>query len=129
LTALLLDTHALLWSIGDEDLLSPAAYDVLSAGVVPAYVSAASIWEIAIKRASGKLDAPENLLDKVAAARFIELGITFKHALIAGALGGRGSNHHKDPFDRMLVAQAQSENLTLITNDERIAAYDVPVLW
>jgi PIN domain nuclease of toxin-antitoxin system len=125
LTALLLDTHALLWSVGDDHRLSPAAHDVLSAGVVPAYVSAASIWEIAIKRASGKLNAPESLLDKVAAAKFIELGITFKHAIIAGAL----PPHHGDPFDRMIVAQAQSENLTLVTNDERIAAYDVPVLW
>lgn len=125
MTALLLDTHALLWSVGDEELLSPAVHDVLSAGVVPAYVSAASIWEIAIKRASGKLDAPESLLDKVAAARFIELQVTFEHGLLAGAL----PPHHKDPFDRMLVAQAQSEGLTLITNDERIAAYDVPVLW
>jgi PIN domain nuclease of toxin-antitoxin system len=78
---------------------------VLSAGVVPAYVSAASIWEIAIKRASGKLDAPESLHDKVAAARFIELGITFEHAILAGAL----PPHHRDPFDRMIVAQAQSK--------------------
>ena len=125
MTALLLDTHALLWSVGDEDLLSPAAHEVLSAGVVPAYVSAASIWEIAIKRASGKLAAPENLLEKVAAARFIELGVTFEHALIAGAL----PPHHGDPFDRMLVAQAQSEGFTVVTRDARIAAYDVPVLW
>lgn len=125
MTPLLLDTHALLWSVGDEDLLSPAAHEVLSAGVTPAYVSAASIWEIAIKRASGKLDAPANLMDKVAAARFVELGITFEHALRAGAL----PSHHGDPFDRMIVAQAQSEGFTLITNDARIAAYDVPVLW
>jgi PIN domain nuclease of toxin-antitoxin system len=125
LTALLLDTHALLWSVGDEDRLSPAAHEVLSAGLVPAYVSAASIWEIAIKRASGKLDVPESLLDKVAGARFIELAITFEHAIRAGSL----PPHHKDPFDRMIVAQAQSEGLTLVTNDERIAAYDVPVLW
>ncbi len=125
MTALLLDTHALLWSLGDDELLSPAAHEVLSAGVLPAYVSAVSIWEIAIKRASGKLDVPENLLDKVAAARFVELGITFAHAIRAGALPA----HHRDPFDRMIVAQAQSEKLTLITNDERIAAYDVPVLW
>jgi PIN domain nuclease of toxin-antitoxin system len=125
LTGLLVDTHALLWSVGDEDLLSPAAHEVLSAGVVPAYVSAGSIWEIAIKRASGKLDAPENLLDKIVAARFIELQITFEHALRAGALPA----HHRDPFDRMIVAQAQSEGLTVVTNDARIAAYDVPVLW
>jgi PIN domain nuclease of toxin-antitoxin system len=125
LTPLLLDTHALLWSVGDEDRLSPATHEMLSAGVVPAYVSAASIWEIAIKRASGKLDAPADLLDKVAAVRFIELGITFAHATIAGAL----PPHHRDPFDRMIVAQAQSEGLTVVTRDERIAAYDVPVLW
>jgi PIN domain nuclease of toxin-antitoxin system len=125
LTPLLLDTHALLWSAGDEDLLSPAAHEVLSAGVAPAYVSVASIWEIAIKRASGKLTVPENLMDKIEAARFIELMITSKHATIAGAL----PPHHRDPFDRMLVAQAQSEGFTIVTHDKRIAAYDVPVLW
>lgn len=125
MTPLLLDTHALLWSVGDKDRLSVAAHDVLSAGVVPAYVSAASVWEIAIKRASGKLDVPETLLDKVAEARFIELRITFEHAIRAGAL----PPHHGDPFDRMIVAQAQSEGLTVVTRDQRIAAYDVPVLW
>lgn len=92
---------------------------------MPAYVSAASIWEIAIKRASGKLEVPDDLMDKVAAARFAELRITFKHALLAGTL----PPHHTDPFDRMIVAQAQSEGLTVITRDERIAAYDVPLLW
>lgn len=125
MTPLLLDTHALLWSVGDEDRLSPATHEILSAGAVPAYVSAASIWEIAIKRASGKLDVPGNLMDEVAAARFIELGVTFEHAIIAGAL----PPHHRDPFDRMIVAQAQTEGLTVVTCDQRIAAYDVPVLW
>jgi PIN domain nuclease of toxin-antitoxin system len=125
LKSLLLDTHALLWSVGEEDRLSPRAHDVLSAGVVPAYVSVASVWEIAIKRASGKLRVPGSLLEKIADASFIELRITFEHGLLAGAL----PPHHRDPFDRMLVAQAQSEGLTLVTNDERIAAYDVPVLW
>ncbi len=125
MTALLLDTHALLWSVGDEQLLSPAAHEVVSAGVVPAYVSAASIWEIAIKRASGKLVVPEDLLEKVAVARFIELEVTFEHALRAGAL----PLHHRDPFDRMIVAQAQSEGLTVVSADPRMAAYDVPVLW
>ncbi len=93
--------------------------------VVPAYVSAASVWEIAIKRASGKLKAPDDLLEQVALARFGELAITFGHAKLAGALPA----HHSDPFDRMLIAQAQSENLMLVSNDARIAAYDVPVLW
>jgi PIN domain nuclease of toxin-antitoxin system len=125
LSGLLLDTHALLWSVGDPERLSPAAFDVISEGVVPAYVSAASVWEIAIKRAAGKLRAPEELLEKIVAARFKALGITLEHGVIAGAL----PLHHRDPFDRMLVAQAQSEGLTLVTNDARMAAYDVGVLW
>jgi PIN domain nuclease of toxin-antitoxin system len=125
LSALLLDTHALLWSVGDTDLLSSIARDVLSAGEVPAYVSTVSVWEIAIKRASGKLKVPDNLLEKIAEAGFAELAITFEHAVIAGALPA----HHGDPFDRMIVAQAQCEGLTVVTRDERISAYEVPVLW
>ncbi len=92
---------------------------------MPAYVSAASIWEIAIKQAAGKLRAPENLLETIAAARFGALEITWAHASLAGAL----PPHHSDPFDRMIVAQAQSEGLTVLTRDQRIAAYSVPVLW
>jgi PIN domain nuclease of toxin-antitoxin system len=122
---LLLDTHAVLWAVGDTDRLSPTVLDVLSAGVVPAYVSAASAWEIAIKRASGKLNVPDDLPEKIGAARFGELPITSKHATLAGVL----PHHHGDPFDRMLVAQAQSEGLTLVTSDLRIGAYDVSVLW
>jgi PIN domain nuclease of toxin-antitoxin system len=125
LSALLLDTHALLWSVGDETRLSAAAHDILSRGAVPAYVSAASIWEIAIKRASGKLEAPDDLMARVAEARFVELRVTFEHALLAGAL----PPHHTDPFDRMIVAQAQSEGFAIVTRDRRISAYDVPVLW
>ncbi len=125
MSPLLLDTHALLWGIGDTDRLSSASRAVLEAGAVPAYFSAASIWEIAIKRATGKLRAPDDLLEQVAAARFLELGITSAHGIRAGAL----PPHHGDPFDRMLIAQAQSEGLTLVSNDARIAAYDVPILW
>ena len=122
---LLVDTHALLWSIGDVDRLSRPALEVLSEGAVPAYVSAASVWEIAIKRAVGKLKAPDDLLERVQAASFVELSVTSAHAVLAGAL----PHHHRDPFDRMLVAQAQSENLTLVSGDARLAAYDVRVLW
>jgi PIN domain nuclease of toxin-antitoxin system len=125
LSPLLLDTHALLWSIGDADRLSPKVLDVISSGLTPAYVSAASMWEIAIKRASGKLVAPDDLLEKVAAASFGELSVTFEHAAVAGAL----PPHHRDPFDRMLVAQAQVEGLTLVTSDARVARYDVQVMW
>jgi PIN domain nuclease of toxin-antitoxin system len=125
LSGLLLDTHTLLWGLGDVDRLSPAAHEVLSAGATPAYVSAASIWEIGIKRASGKLRVPDDLLDRVAAASFQELAINFSHAAVVGTL----PRHHGDPFDRMIVAQAKCEGLTVVTCDERIAVYDVPVLW
>jgi PIN domain nuclease of toxin-antitoxin system len=125
LTPLLLDTHALLWSLGDTDRLTRAARDVLTAGVEPVYVSSVSIWEISIKQASGKLKAPDDLLEKVVEVGFNELRVSFTHAHLAGAL----PPHHGDPFDRMLVAQAQSEGLTLVSGDARIAAYDVPVLW
>jgi PIN domain nuclease of toxin-antitoxin system len=125
LTGLLVDAHALLWALADPDLLPSRVRDELSAGVTPAFVSSASIWEIEIKRALGKLKAPPDLLDAVAAARFAPLEITFTHASIAGALPRR----HRDPFDRMLVAQAQCEGLVIVTRDPEIAAYEVPVLW
>ena len=124
MTGLLVDAHALLWALADVARLSPRVRDELSAGVTPAFVSAASIWEIEIKRALGKLKAPVDLLDLVA-ARFTPLEITFTHAGVAGAL----PRHHGDPFDRMLVAQAKCEGLTIVTHDPKIAAYDVPVLW
>ena len=92
---------------------------------VPLFFSAAAIWEIAIKRAQGKLDVPVDLLRQMERREVHRAaGSTLAHAVIAGALPG----HHRDPFDRMLVAQAQSESLTLVTGDARIAAYDVPVL-
>lgn len=125
MNGLLLDSHTLLWALGEVDRLSSEVRAELSAGAVPAFVSAASIWEIEIKRASGKLRAPANLLDAVTAASFAELKVTFEHATIAGAL----PRHHSDPFDRMLVAQALSEDLTIVTVAPRIAAYEVAVLW
>ena len=125
MSALLLDTHVLLWALGDVESLSPAARDALTDSSVPAYVSAASIWEISIKRAVGKLKAPEDLLAQIANASFDALPIDHDHASIAGAL----PPHHRDPFDRMLVAQAQCERLTIVTRDQRIGAYGVPVLW
>jgi PIN domain nuclease of toxin-antitoxin system len=92
---------------------------------VPLFFSTASIWELAIKQAQQKLDLPETLLNILAGENFVELSISSTHALIAGSL----PPHHSDPFDRMIVAQAQSEGFTIVTRDERIAAYDVPVLW
>lgn len=125
MAALLLDTHAVLWSIGDVDRLSSAARDAIADGATTAYVSAASIWEIAIKRQTGKLRAPDGLVTSILQASFEGLPISIAHAECAGAL----PLHHRDPFDRMIVAQAQSEGLTVVSRDERIAAYGVPVLW
>jgi PIN domain nuclease of toxin-antitoxin system len=125
LTSLLVDSHALLWWRGDHRRLSARAHDAIEDPDVELFFSAVSIWEIAIKRAQGKLDVPEDLLDTMEQRGFVELPVLSRHAIIAGALPA----HHRDPFDRMIVAQAQCEGFTLITNDARIAAYDVPVLW
>lgn len=125
MSSLLLDTHVVLWSLGDVGRLSPAARDVIASGGVPVHVSSASIWEIAIKRRSGKLKAPDDLVAQIAEAGFEELSISHRHADLAGAL----PPHHRDPFDRMIVAQARCEGMTIVSHDERIAAYGVRVLW
>jgi PIN domain nuclease of toxin-antitoxin system len=125
LSGLLVDTHALLWWRSDYSRLSSRAYEAIADGETSLFFSAASIWEISIKQALGKLDAPENLLDTMAERGFVELPVLSRHGIVAGSL----PQHHRDPFDRMIVAQAQSEKLAVVTNDDRIAAYDVPVLW
>ncbi|MCC6695764.1 MAG: type II toxin-antitoxin system VapC family toxin [Candidatus Hydrogenedentes bacterium] len=121
---LLLDTHALLWWLADDPELSREARAAISAPQHIVYVSAASAWEISIKRAIGKLQAPDDLDTAMAASAFQELPITVAHALAAGQLPDK----HSDPFDRMLVAQAMIESLTLVTRDERIASYQVPTI-
>lgn len=122
---LLLDSHALLWWESDDSRLGARAREQIERPDARLFFSAASVWELAIKRAQRKLEIPDTLLGVLAEEGFTELHVSSAHALIASAL----PPHHRDPFDRMLVAQAQSENLTLVTNDARIAAYDVPVLW
>jgi PIN domain nuclease of toxin-antitoxin system len=125
LSGLLVDTHALLWWRGDFERLGSGAREAIEDPSVPVCFSAASIWEIAIKQAQGRLDAPADLLGTMEQRGFAELPVRSGHGLLAGAL----PLHHADPFDRMIVAQAQSEGLTVVTSDKRIAAYDVPVLW
>lgn len=88
------------------------------------WVSAATVWEIAIKRARGRLDWQEDMVEEIRENRFLSLAITADHAVAAGAL----APIHRDPFDRMLVAQAQIEGLTIVTRDRSIARYDVAVL-
>jgi PIN domain nuclease of toxin-antitoxin system len=87
-------------------------------------VSVAAVWEIAIKRALGKLDAPDDLEAQLAKHDFSTLPISVRHALAAGAL----KRHHNDPFDRMLIAQAMLEGLTIVTRDSRFGQYGVPLL-
>ena len=121
---LLLDTHVLLWALGDPASLSgDARYAIedLANGVL---ASAASAWEISIKRTAGKLDAPEDLASAFRATGIEPLGITVEHALAAGAL----PLHHRDPFDRMLVAQARAEGLTLVTRDSLLSRYGIAVM-
>jgi PIN domain nuclease of toxin-antitoxin system len=118
---LLLDTNALIWWLADE--LSADARDaIVEAEAV--FVSAASAWEIAIKQKLGKLTAPGDLELELEREGFEPISISIAHALRAGAL----PLHHTDPFDRVLVAQAELERLTLVTRDTDLAAYGVAVL-
>lgn len=121
---LLIDTHVLLWWLADDDRLSPDVSSRISKGGNSIIVSPATAWEIEIKRAMGKLDCPDDLEQQIAASAFAILPITLRHATVAGRL----PLHHKDPFDRLLIAQAQVEGLTILTADERIGAYDIDVM-
>lgn len=120
----LLDTHILLWWLADDASLPDAARTVIATPESEVVVSAASAWEIAIKQALGRLDAPDNLLGALEENDFDTLPMTASHALAAGRL----PPHHTDPFDRMLIAQAAVEDLTLITLDGRFSLYDVALL-
>jgi PIN domain nuclease of toxin-antitoxin system len=122
--SLLLDTHILLWWLSDDPLLPTAAREAIASPQTEVLVSAATAWEIAIKQAAGRLDAPEDLLEAVEASDFQTLPITAAHAVAAGVL----PPHHTDPFDRMLIAQARAETLTLISVDNRFPHYDVELL-
>jgi len=121
---LLLDTHALLWWLEDDPMLRTETRDAINDPESWVAVSAASAWEISIKQAVGKLRAPSGLAATLEANSLIELPISLAHALRAGEL----PRHHGDPFDRMLVAQAELENLTIVTRDPHFAAYGVPLL-
>ena len=121
---LLLDTHTLIWTLADNPELAAAAREAIVDGNNIVFVSAVSVWEISIKRVLGKLDAPDTLLEEIERHRFTPLEIALAHADRAGKL----PPIHLDPFDRMLIAQAQSEQLTLVTRDAEIQKYAVHCL-
>lgn len=121
---LLLDAHALLWLLVDDPRLSDAARRSVQDPANDVLASAASVWELEAKRMAGRLEAPEDLLDTLDRSDITTLPITGADAIAAARL----PPHHKDPFDRMLVAQAQRLDAVVVTRDRAFAAYDVRIL-
>jgi len=125
----LLDTHTFLWWVTNDAQLSDAARDIIADGANHIYLSVASAWEIAIKVGTGKLQLPEPpsqyVTNRVAQNGFRVLPILLAHALHTAAL----PPHHRDPFDRILVAQSFVEEMPLLTADAQIAVYGVFVIW
>ncbi len=120
----LLDTHVLLWWLDDNPALSEKARSVIADGEHLVFISAATIWEIRIKEALGKLKIPSNFQKVLSEQSFEMLDITFDHAHAISTL----PNHHRDPFDRMLVAQAKTEGLSLVTRDRQLKNYNIPIV-
>ena len=122
---LLLDTHAALWWLSGDERFGRSAADQLTDETNQVLLSAVVVWEIAIKRSLGKLDAPDDLAPTLLGAGAQPLPVTLDHAAAVGELPW----HHRDPFDRLLVAQASSERATLVTHDEALRPYGVAVIW
>ena len=121
---LLLDTHAFLWWDSKDAHLPPVLHSAIASASNEVFVSAVSVWEIAIKRASGKLAFGGSVASAIEQQGFLSLPITVEHAEWAGSL----PQYHRDPFDRLLVAQAHLEGMTLVSVDEQILRYQVPHL-
>ena len=121
---LLLDAHALLWWLADDTTLDAQARDAIANPTNDVLVSAATVWEIAIKRAMGTLVAPDGLTEVIDRTGFGVLPITGADGEHAGGL----PLHHRDPFDRMLVAQAERLGALIVSRDQAFADYGVPVL-
>ncbi len=123
---LLLDTHLVLWWMaGEASRISKRALAALGSDGIEPIVSAVTIWEAAIKPGLGKLDAPDDLLPQLERAGVELLPITARHADLVATL----PLHHRDPFDRLLVAQATAEGLPLVSEDESLRRYDIEVVW
>ena len=123
MTRLLLDTEALIWWDANDRRLGRRARAAI-AQAADVYVSAASAWEIAIKQALGKLTTTRQPDEAVTDAGFTPLPVTFAHAAAIGTL----PNHHRDPFDRLIIAVARVEALTIVSSDDRFALYGGPLI-
>ena len=126
---LLLDTHAFLWWTTEDPRVTPVFAEAVADPSNEVFVSAVTVWELTIKWQLGRLqltEPPEASIPKgIAASLFVPLPVTHRHALRLGAL----PDIHRDPFDRMLIAQAMAEACVLVTADETLASYPVDVLW
>ncbi len=129
LPPLLLDSHAFLWALDDSEHLGTQVRRALQNPLTEVWLSSATLWELGIKVALGRLALAVPLRELVRRAvtdgGLHVLNVTPEHALRAAGL----PLHHRDPFDRMLIAQALSERMTLVTHDEKVRGYDVPTLW
>jgi PIN domain nuclease of toxin-antitoxin system len=121
----LLDTCALIWSLEDNPCLLPEVREQISDSLNEVFVSAISVWEIEIKRKKGQLKTPENLIQTIIETDFSFLSITEYHAVKAASL----PDYHKDPFDRLLIAQAMLEKMVIITSDTQFVKYGVAILF
>jgi len=121
---LILDTHILLWWLNDSPKLSQAGQSAIADPNNLIVLSAVVIWEIRIKQALGKLEIPPDFYRVVKDQGFELLSITADHAYAVGEL----PMHHRDPFDRMIIAQAKLENLRVVTHDTMFQKYDIPIL-
>jgi PIN domain nuclease of toxin-antitoxin system len=122
---LLVDTHAALWLLGEDKRLSPTADQMLTDASNEVLLSAAVVWEVAIKQSLGKLDAPDGFAKLLMDGGAMPLSVSIEHAYAVRSLPW----HHRDPFDRVLVAQAILEDAVIVSSDDRLRAYDVRVAW
>ena len=121
---LLLDTHALIWWLSKDSNMKPQAVKAISDPDNVVFVSAACAWEIGIKKSLGKLSAPDDLKAQIEKKRFVHLPINIDHTLLVETL----PKHHRDPFDRILIAQGICECLTIVTRDDKFLHYEVKLL-
>ena len=122
---LLLDTRAALWWLSEDERFSEATADQLTDETNQVLLSAVVVWEVAIKRSLGKLEAPENLASTLLDAGLQALPVSLDHAAAVEQLPW----HHRDPFDRMLVAQAAIEGAAVVSHDEALQPYEVNLVW